>query len=394
MATIKEEPSLYEKKMKRHKQKVMIAISTIGIVALAVIIFLINSFFHKNYNSYEVEHTTVRQDSNTVKYVSYKDKLLKYSRDGVAVLEPSGKVLWNASYDMRHPQIAICKSYIAIADIGYKQLNVYDGKGNEYPITTTLPIIDVAVAEQGVVAVTVEGEDYNQVLLYYALTGEVLVQTQTGVQDEGYPIDIAISHDAKKMVSDYFVIQGGVIETDVSFYNFSDVGDNKESQLVGGIKKPKIVTQDVEFINNTTVLLCEENGFSVYRMKEIPSEIFSKTYKREIASIFYTDEYVGCILKNEDEKEGNQLLLYNIDGKKEVDRSIKFGYTNVQMSGEDIIFNTENNIVILDTNGNTKFKYTFDREISYVMPVNDRDEYVVIDDQNIEQIRLVEGKDK
>jgi hypothetical protein len=394
MATIKEEPSLYEKKMKRHKQKVMIAISTIGIVALAVIIFLINSFFHKNYNSYEVEHTTVRQDSNTVKYVSYKDKLLKYSRDGVAVLEPSGKVLWNASYDMRDPQIAICKSYIAIADIGYKQLNVYDGKGNDYPITTTLPIIDIAVAEQGVVAVTVEGEDYNQVLLYNALTGDIIVQKQTGVQDNGYPIDIAISHDAKKMVSDYFVIQGGVVETDISFYNFSEVGDNKEDKLVGGIKNPQIVTQDVEFINNTTVLLCMENGFSVYRMKERPSEIFTKTYKREIASIFYTDEYVGCILKNEDMNEGNQLLLYSIDGKKEVDRNIKFGYTNVKMSGEDIIFNTENNIVILDTNGNTKFKYTFDREISYVMPVNDRDEYVIIDDQNIEQIRLVEGKDK
>ena len=62
------------------------------------------------------------------------------------------------------------------------------------------------------------------------------------------------------------------------------------------------------------------------------------------------------------------------------------------MSGEDIIFNTEAEIQIIDTNGNLKFKYTLETPIISIMPSNDKDEYILIDDQNIVHIKLVEDK--
>lgn len=62
------------------------------------------------------------------------------------------------------------------------------------------------------------------------------------------------------------------------------------------------------------------------------------------------------------------------------------------MSGEDIIFNTEAEIQIIDTNGNLKFKYTLETPIISIMPSNDKDEYILIDDRNIVHIKLVEDK--
>ena len=67
-------------------------------------------------------------------------------------------------------------------------------------------------------------------------------------------------------------------------------------------------------------------------------------------------------------------------------------YTSVQMSGEDIIFNTETEIQIIESNGNLKFKYTLETPIVSILPINNKDEFILINDQDIVQIKLVEEK--
>lgn len=390
----KEEVSVFELQIKKYKQRRAIVIAVVCIALLAAGFYVINRYMTKDYNSYEVLNTEDREDSNAVKYISYNHNLVKYSRDGISALSPGGKKLWNTSYDVKNPKVATSGSYVAIADIGGKQVYTFDGKGNTYTITTTLPITDVSIANQGVVCVTVEGNDYNQVILYNSVTGIKLVEKQTSVQSNGYPVDVAISSDGMKMVCSYVRIENGVLESDIGFYSFSDVGDNYESNLVGAVKDKQIITHDVVFLNKDKVLLCSDKGFVLYEMYEIPSEIITKTFDDEIISMFYTDNYFGYILKDSNNENNKKLLLYNLKGKNILNKDISFNYENVQMSGEDIIFNTETEVYIMNVNGNMKFKYTFDNPVVSIMPSNDKDEYIIINDQTIEHIKLVEDKKK
>ncbi|SHM88922.1 hypothetical protein SAMN02746066_03780 [Anaerosporobacter mobilis DSM 15930] len=387
-----EDVSLFDNKMKRHKQRRAIIITLASIALLAVCFYFVNRFLTKSYNGYEILNSKAREDNNTVQYISYDHKLIKYSRDGISALSADGKVLWNASYDVKNPKAVVCEGYVAVADIGGKQAYTFNSKGTTYELTTTLPIIDVGISRQGVLCVTVEGEDYNQILLYDSATGSELVAKQTSIQDNGYPVDSAISNDAKKLVCSYVRIKNGVLESDVGFYNFNEVGDNYEDKLVGIIPDQQTVVHDVVFLDTNTILLCSDKGFSLYEMLEKPSEIITKTFDGEIDSLFYTDKYFGFISKDSANEGSKKLLLYNLKGKKILTKDITFDYESVQMSGEDIIFNTEAEIQIIDTNGNLKFKYTLETPIISIMPSNDKDEYILIDDQNIVHIKLVEDK--
>lgn len=386
----KEDASIYELKLKHYKQRRAIIITLTCIAVLAVGFYFINRFLTKNYNSYEVLNSTEREDSNTVQYISYNHKLIKYSRDGISALSADGKVLWNASYDVKNPKAVVCEGYVAVADIGGKQAYSFNSKGTTYTLTTTLPIIDVCISRQGVLCVTVEGDDYNKILLYDSATGIELVKKQTFVQTNGYPVDVAIANNATKLVCSYVRVENGVLETDIGFYNFTDAGDNYDSKLVGAIPYQQSVVHDVLFLGSNTVLLCSDKGFSLYEMLVKPIEITTATFDGEMESMFYSDEYFGFISKNSDEEGKRQLVLYNLKGKKILTKDITFDYESVQMSGKDIIFNTETEIRIIETDGNLKFKYTLETPIVSIIPSNDKDEYILINDQKIDHIKLVE----
>ena len=386
-----DDASLFENKIKRHKQKRAIIITFASVVILAVGFYLVNRILTKNYNSFEVLNTIAREDSNAVQYISYNHKLIKYSRDGISALSADGKLLWNASYEVKNPKAVVCEGYVAVADIGGKYAYSFDSKGTTYELTTTLPIIDVSISRQGVLCVTVEGDDYNEILLY-SNTGTKLAVKQTSVQTNGFPVDVALSNDATKLVCSYVRIEKGVLESVIGFYNFNKVGENYEDNLVGVIPDQQTVVHDIVFLDNNTILMSSNKGFSLYEMLEIPSEILTETFDDEIESMFYTDKYYGYIIKNSENEDTKQLLLYNLKGKNILKKDITFDYEAVQMSGEDIIFNTETEIQIIETNGNLKFKYTLETPIISIMPSNDKDEYILINDQDITQIKLVEEK--
>lgn len=389
-----DDASLFENKIKRHKQRRAIIITLASIVIMALGFYLINRILTKNYNSFEVLNTIAREDSNSVQYISYNHKLIKYSRDGISALTADGKLLWNASYDVKNPKAIVCEGYVAVADIGGKQAYSFDSKGTTYELTTTLPIIDVSISRQGVLCVIVEGDDYNQILLYDSNTGSKLAEKQTAVQTNGLPVDVALSNDATKLVCSYVRIEKGVLESDIGFYNFNKVGENYEDNLVGVIRDQQTIVHDVVFLDNNTILMSSDKGFSLYEMLEIPSEILTETFDNEIESMFYTDKYFGFIIKDSENEDTKQLVLYNLKGKNILKKDITFDYESVQMSGEDIIFNTETEIQIIETNGNLKFEYITETPIINIMPSNDKDEFILINDQDVVHIKLVEEKKK
>ncbi|WP_310602233.1 DUF5711 family protein [Anaerosporobacter sp.] len=389
-----EDASVFEYKMKRYKQRRAIIIVLVCIAVLAFGFYFVNKLLVKNYNSFEIVNSKEREDSNTVQYISYDHKLIKYSRDGISALSANGKSLWNASYDIKNPKVVVCEKYVAVADIGGKQAYTYNSKGTAYQLTTTLPIIDVSVSHQGVICVTLEGEDYNHIQYYDSNTGKNLVDKKTFVQTNGYPVDIGIATDARKMVCSYVRIENGVLESDIAFYNYTNVGDNFEEHFVGGVKDQQSVVHDVVFLNKNAVLLCSDKGFKLYEMLEIPYETLTKTFDEEMDSMFYTDKYFGFIIRSSGSEDVKQLLLYNLKGKCILKKDITFDYTTVQMSGEDIIFNTETEIRIMKIDGQLKFNYSLETPILSIMPCNDKDEYILINDQSIDHIKLVEEKKK
>lgn len=383
----------YEQRIRKHRRQKLTIIGTILGVVVVICVFLINAYINRVFNAYRITATVDRKESNGTQYMSYKNMLLKYSKDGASVIDSSGNTVWNGSYNMNNPQVDICGDYVAIADIGGYDIQVFNGSDSGTPIKVTQPILQVEVAKQGVVAVLQEGEDNNvfQIINPYNTAETLLIDRKTYVEKDGVPVNIAFSEDGTKLVTSYVDIKKGVIQSFITFYNFSEVGQNASSNRIVGMKDyGSSVIAKVEFLGNDTVAVYGEHEITLFDMKEIQEEKKKISFEQEIKSTFHTDSYLGFVLEGSSKNEKYKLVVYDLSGNKVLDKKIDFNYDKVFMNNKEIIFQSNLSCEIIKLNGVTKFSYTFNAAINGIFPINHYNQYFFINGATIDIVKLTE----
>lgn len=381
----------YEKEKKRHKRVMVSTIAVCTIAAVCLFAYILNHVINRHYLGYEVVKASARQDSNSVTYMKYKNGLLKYSHDGASAIDDDGKILWNGSYDMNNPSADICGDYAVIGDIGGKEWYVYNGSDSGTKFEETLPIAQIRVAQQGVVAVLLNDKDSNEIHLYnpYDSSQMLLAKIPTNLAEDGYPIDIDLSNDGKKIVTSYMGVSKGEAQCKVSFYNFDDVGKDKVNRIVGGADFGTDLIHKVEFVNDDTVCMLGEKGFVIYSMGELPEEAFKKTFKNQsIKSVLMNEDYIGCIFQSKDGSANYTLIMYNYTGKKVLEQKINYQYDEVKLEDNEIVFTSDMECNILRINGSEKLHTTFDKKVDYVFHLSGKENYIFIDESKINKVKL------
>jgi hypothetical protein len=387
----KNELRSYELRKRKHRQFVTVLMIVIIIAAIAFIFLAVNAVLHKNYTSYQVIHKTQRSDSNSAQYEHYGSGVIRYSRDGAMAMDGAGNLLWNGTYQMKDPIVDVCGKYAVISDRGYKTLQIFNGEGGMSTINVANTIIKSEIAEQGVVAVLMDGDGVNY-LGIYSEDGEELVSERTINKKDGFPMDLSISNDGRKLATSYLSFNGGKVNSVTTFYNFGGVGQNFVDKMVGTVGFKQTIITKADFLNNDTVCIFGDDRFSLFSVEQTPKEIYTETFKSEIKSIFYSNKYVGFVFNNGQGTDKYQLHLYDLKGKVVLTKGINYDYDKISISGGDIILYSNLDWTILNTNGDVKFHYTFESDISYILPVNNIDKYILIDNTNMEEVKLSEKK--
>ena len=397
MASLSErsEQKRYEEKKRRNKRtKKILAIGTV-VAAIAFVLFYVFFQMNRTYGSYTVVNSTKRTDSNSVKYISYNGKILKYSKDGASGMKPNGEILWNGSYDFKNPMAVTCGEYVAIADIGAKEIYIFNGKDSGTKLTVQASIEQIAVANQGVIAAVLEEDDEAKINIYdpYSATEQLKVSISTSTDSDGYPVAIALSPDGLKLVTSYINISNGVLQSSVNFYNFDEVGQCCVDSIVGSRPMDKELVANIDFINSDTVCAYTENGFKLYQMQEVPKDITEITLENGIKSICHNDKYIGVVLENTEGLDEPFILhIYDTTGKLVLEKKVDYDYDKVEMGEDEIIFYSERSCNIVRTRGSEKLDCTFENEITNFFPVGHSDNYVIIDGENMNEIRLTGRK--
>lgn len=377
------------KSRKKRVRKIRNTVILLLMVALAAggAIYLYN-LMNKSYKSCEVINSSDNVTDSATKFIKYQSAVIRYSKDGAEAVDKDGKQMWNGSYEMDKPIADTCGKYAVIADQGGKSIEIFNDKGSVESITTIYDIVKVKIASQGVVAVLMEAENMNYITLYDK-DGTVLVDQATGTMEDGYPIDIALSEDGQKLITDYLSIKGGKLVGIITFYNFGEVGQNWTDGIMGAYTFEGIVIPRVAFNNNDTVCAFKDNGLMIFEYKEQPKPILEQKFEEKITSVLYNKENTGVVL---DEGDGGtrKLVLYDLLGNKTLEKKIAFNFSHIEMTDEEIIMNDTLSCLIMKPNGKVKFNYTFDTGISALIPINNLDRYILVSDKKISQIALIE----
>lgn len=339
----------------------------------------------RTYNSYEVIRSFDRVDTMTTQYTEFLNYVLKYSKDGISCVDANNKLVWSETYNMQNPIIDVCQGSVALADENGTQAMIFDETGLLSTLTTRLPIRQVVVSAQGVLAALLEDGDVMRLNLYNK-SGEELVDSKFELQDVGYPLRMSISADATKLAVTLLQVQGGVVNTCLAFYNFDSVGENYEDHLVSSAVISGEVMPCVQYVDASHCFAVGTSQLLIYAGIQIPEPVATIPVESEISSVFYSQDKIGLVLKGEG--QAYQLQTYDLSGKLMFETEFDLDYRTLKFSGENILIYNEFSCLMLNDHGKEFFRTEFDESISNLYTMSGKSYFIVMHASRTDQIHL------
>lgn len=381
------------RKKVRRKRLVIVLLVLILLASAVLGYYAFNRYYR--YKEYTVgwEKKLESSQSSFVNYVNFGNNVLKYTKDGASYIDIDGKDVWVQSYEMKAPIVAVNGDFAVIADQQGNSIYICDTTGCQGIATTLLPILRVTVSGKGVAAAILEDQKTNYITMFRK-DGSQLDITIKGLLggEVGYPLDIALSPDGTQMIGSFAYIETGLLKSKVAFYDFSEVGKNIPTRLVGGFHDiygtsmvPRVIYLDsiysCAFADNSVSFFSSQNVMS-------PELITQVMVEDEIRSIFYSPQYVGVIVNVASGEFDYRLDVYEKDGKKRFSENLDYDYLTADIDGELILLYNEDSCRVYNMWGTLKYEGTFDFGVTKITKGKFPNTLIVTGPQGMKQIKL------
>ena len=339
------------------------------------------------YQNYKVVTETVQEDTVSVQYTEYGDNILKYGGDEVSLQNRQGETVWNEPQTMNNPTVDICDEYCVVYDKKGTALTIFNLQGKAGSIQTSLPILKAKVASQGVTAVVLEDGETTWINVYN-VKGEEIVTAKTRVDSPGYPVDISISDDGLLLAVSYLKVENNKPASYVAFYNFGNTGQNQMDNMVSGYTYSDVIVPDVEYLNNSCAVAFRDDGFVIFKGKQIPEETVTVKTEDEILAVFCDEDCIGMVFRDNESDWPYRMELYDSSGKRKYTAGLDISFDHIDISKDQIILYNNNEFAI----------YTLKAKCRYEGPLKEgnirsifkvaKNRYMAVLDGGVETIKL------
>ena len=376
-----------DRKVKLHRKKQLRRLAIIAACCVAGFAALYIGSQLKTYNKYKVINSVERTDTDAARFMLLDGKLLKYSNDGAFYTTAGNELIWNQTFEMQKPIVATCEGYVAFADENEQEIYVLNTDGSQGIIDTNMQIQKIAVARQGTVAALMKNKDVNYVALYNK-DGECLAEGALHMENSGYPMDITLTSDGKKLGVSVLDVNSGSTNTTVYFYNFDTAGQNEIDNIVNKCAYKDTVMAQLICTNGNRIIGFADNGIYIYDGSPKPEEKKVIPVSAEIKSVFYDDSYFGIVTGDEKEKT-RRITVYDMGGSEKMSENLDISYDRIYfLENHEICIQSSEQCEIFTLHGVKKFQSSFEgKKLQYVMSRNGVRNYLFLVEGETEQIR-------
>lgn len=384
---VEQEVDQLEEKIRSHRLRILKIILLFVVLALIVAGSLYYVYQTRTYSSYQVLESMEREDSAGTQFMEFNGNIIKYSNDGAFYIDARNQLIWNQTYEMQSPMLDICEGYAAIADQNGKKIYIMNTEEPCGEIDTNRPIQQIHVANQGMVAVLMEENGTGYIQLYDK-AGTFLAEGELHTKNSGYPLDIAVSNDGKKMAVAMMDVNEGTVKTTVAFYNFGSVGQNEIDNIVSSYPYSDTVIPKVEFLTNDIAVAIGDNRLVIYEGSQKPVVKAEIEISREIRGLFYNDNYIGLVFENENKEKPFGIELYDTRGDMIQSFDFSMEYDEIEfLENDEICIRNNLECSIYTLRGIQRFHYNFEKDIYKVIHVNGR-QYIFLMSGITEKVKL------
>lgn len=355
-----------KKKVREHKKQQLKKFLIILGCVLAVLVVLYVVSQVKTYSKYKTLDSIERADTSATNFMTFKHNVLKYSNDGVVYADDDNNIIWNQTFEMDSPLMTKSENYVAFADLDGQQIYVMDENGLAGSVKTNMSIKKIAVSAQGTIAVLMESQ-HTSYLALYNMKGEMLAEGAIHMENSGYPMDIALSADGKKLAVSILDFASGTVKTTLSFYNFGTVGQNQIDNIVNTYSYAGAVMPKLVYVDDSTMLAFADTGVMIFEGSQVPELTGEVLVSTEIKSIFYDDRFFGLIVQDPETENGRKLVIYDMHGSEIADASLDMAYTQAYfLDNHEVCIQNEGQCQIYTLFGVKKFESSFASEVYHV----------------------------
>ena len=374
----------YHKRIWKHRAALIIRYVIIGALVLLAFLGIRYYLNNRSFTGYSIVASTERNDTLTTKYAFFGNKILKYSRDGVSYTDDSNSLLFNITYTMQEPMVALSSKMGVVADKNGNQIYTFDQSKQTGQITTLLPIKHVAVSNQGVVAVIQEDSNLARLEVYDS-EGAFLADGEFTLEDAGYPMGLSISSDGTKIAITFAQVSGTMFGSCVAVYNFDNVGENHVDNLVFAKEYDTYMIPEIHYFDASTLVAVGDGIMGFYQGSQIPEIVKEVTFEEEIKSVFYGENTVGLVF---DASEGKVIKLYDVRGNLTAEIPFDLNYDNIRILDNRIIAYNDTEMGLYSYDGKECFRHEFDSSVVDIFPTNSRSRYLFIYANETQLIKL------
>lgn len=380
----------YKEKIRTHRLSIFYRGALVIVLLCVIVVFLIMQWENKVF----VESVNVGSTPVTIvqsaKVRELGGNILLYSKDGASCIDGKGTALWNQTFEMQSPIVSICENVAAIADYNGRIIYTVNNTSQLGTIKTNLPIREICVSKSGVVAAVLDDSDITRILLYdgNADTEASIVEIKASMDKSGYPMSLSLSPNGKLLAISYFYVDSGDMKSTIAFFNFGEVGKNESDNYVSGYDYLNTVVPYVQFMNDSAAFAVSDDRIAFFQGAEKPSNVATALLEDEVQSVYYNEEYVGLVFRNQTGESVYRLDVYNSAGSKVHSQFFDIEYTDIVFNKEQIIIYDDMDCQISSIKGVDKFSGEFEKPVSLLIPTSSTYKYTVVTSSSIDSMEL------
>ena len=371
----------------KHRIKKVLRVAALA-AALILIIWIIHHMYENTtFSDYEILSKTMRQDSDTSEYIAYNGHVLKLSRDGAEAFEGNGKAIWNVTYEMQDPKAATCGDFVAIADKQGTEIYVASAANDMGKISTKLPILDICVSKQGVVAAVLEDAGTSWIRLF-SKSGDELASIKCSMAESGYPMDISLSPSGYLLGVAYTRVEGDKMRSSVAFYNFGDVGANESDHYMSGYDFSETLIPRIKFLNDSTAFAIGTDKMIIFSGSQKPEKKYEYSFDTRIKGVFYSEDRI--VLVRESVIDGGYAAsVFNLSGEELLTLPFDLNYIDLQIGKDRIVIYSDTHMIIYDMKGTVKYDGPLDDSTLLNSTTDKARRYILVNRESVKLIQLV-----
>ena len=377
-----------EEEVRRHRRKIVRVVVIVAAILIAIVaaVQLWNAL--RTYDSFEVVSSRQQKDGEAIRYDTFQGNMLEYDNDGVVCRDMDGEQVWNQSFEMTSPMVSICGDYLAVYDRTGTSVYIMSTSGLVKRIETATPINRVCIARQGTIAVLMK-EDNVSYIKMYKKKGRELAGGEFYGEKGSFPVDIALSEDAKKMAVDMMDVTKGKISSTINFYNFGSVGQNEINNIVGTFTYEDIFISEIMYVGENRLFAVSDSGLLWFDGSQKPSLKKEVKFEQKIQSLFHNEKYVGVTYSDPEKENSWHIKVYDMNGSTVMENDTELAYKKIEfLDNNEVCVRDEMHCELFTIHSIKKFSYTFDKELYKVLSGTDAQNYTFVVSGEVEEVRL------